>query len=900
MAKLLPPLIEGTIPAFYKDDNGMVKITIPFSINRAVSPVQIQNLVLKIKSVQSSSYLFEVRTTKTTQFSLEGAPWVEFQITEQEFLNKIKVGQFYKCQIAFIDTTNEVGYYSTISVGKYTTKPNIYIANLAAGGINAHYYRYEGHYSQKNQDISEKIYSYKFNVYDNMNAIIATSGELLHDSSQDVESGEESYDVYNLAMDLEQGQNYYIQYQVTTINNLTISTPKYKIVSSFAIEPMILARVNTSLNYEEGYIKVSLKSTYNNEMEKEQASGTFILSRACEDTNYTIWEDLYRFRLYEEYPDIDNLWKDLTIEQGKHYKYCIQQYSDKGLRSSRIISDAVYSDFEYAFLYDGEKQLKIKFNPKVTSFKTNVLEAKLDTIGSKYPFIFRNGNVYYHEFPISGLISYQMDNEELFINKEDLYCSEDLLSKKGRTGTNDNMLSEHRVLLKEKDKITNLNGNNIATERLFKLKVLEWLTNGKTKLFRSPTEGNFIVRLMNTSLSPNDQLGRMLHTFTCTAYEVADFNYENLQSFNLLDVNNLSTSYLLQETKQFAEYSIDRNGEYQIIYKDFNGAVNDYTAISVKFFDMRPGTPIQLTFMNGISETIIIGLSGCYEIEDVEIRSIELLKPTTGGVTYSYYAPVLSSFDQISNVKIQDIPAQRFIGEHNILEEIEYVYDEDSETMIKNPKLDIVFFYYLHATARNQLTVYEYDNIKYKYWDNIQSEANVQLNNPELSTLYKVEDVYDDLNKYYWDYKNNTRIAINDVSKTIYLNDTEIELYDNGQPFEVYNPAMNTNVPYTPFKPLYLTNLENINYLSIGNGVVADIGYQVRITDYSIEDDFRYATYTAKRDYETAKTVLENYLDSITINTYSKDREMELRNDMERKYNVYILTLVQDLAESKP
>ena len=50
--------------------------------------------------------------------------------------------------------------------------------------------------------------------------------------------------------------------------------------------------------------------------------------------------------------------------------------------------------------------LKIKYNPKVSSFKTDLLESKMETIGSKYPFIFKNGQVEYKEFPISGLISY--------------------------------------------------------------------------------------------------------------------------------------------------------------------------------------------------------------------------------------------------------------------------------------------------------------------------------------------------------------------------------------------------------------------------------------------------------------------------------------------------------------
>jgi hypothetical protein len=84
-------------------------------------------------------------------------------------------------------------------------------------------------------------------------------------------------------------------------------------------------------------------------------------------------------------------------------------------------------------------------------------------------------------------------------------------------------MSEEEFAVEEKT--TNLIGSNLTNERIFKLKVLEWLTNGEAKLFRSPTEGNYIVRLMNTSLAPNDTLGRMLHTFSTTAYEVADFTY---------------------------------------------------------------------------------------------------------------------------------------------------------------------------------------------------------------------------------------------------------------------------------------------------------------------------------------------------------------------------------------
>jgi hypothetical protein len=50
---------------------------------------------------------------------------------------------------------------------------------------------------------------------------------------------------------------------------------------------------------------------------------------------------------------------------------------------------------------------------------------------------------------------------------------------------------------------------------------------------------------MNTSLTPNDQLSRMLHTFQCTAYEIADCTFNTLIDYKF--INALETSY--QELK---------------------------------------------------------------------------------------------------------------------------------------------------------------------------------------------------------------------------------------------------------------------------------------------------------------------------------------------------------------
>jgi hypothetical protein len=109
----------------------------------------------------------------------------------------------------------------------------------------------------------------------------------------------------------------------------------------------------------------------------------------------------------------------------------------------------------------------------------------------------------------------------------------------------------------------NLTKENIKKEKDFKLNILNWLTNGEAKLFRSPTEGNYLVRLLNTSLSPNDTLGRMLHTFSSTAYEIDECSYDNYLKYNITTINKKETSYnydgILNVSKNLNLFSISDN-----------------------------------------------------------------------------------------------------------------------------------------------------------------------------------------------------------------------------------------------------------------------------------------------------------------------------------------------------
>ena len=92
MSKLYPPIIEETLPAFYSE-NGIVKFTIPFSMNRAVSQSEIGGFELKVRAIQSGNQLYTVETYKPTDYAFEkNNTFVSFYIEDKD--NKLKIGQF--------------------------------------------------------------------------------------------------------------------------------------------------------------------------------------------------------------------------------------------------------------------------------------------------------------------------------------------------------------------------------------------------------------------------------------------------------------------------------------------------------------------------------------------------------------------------------------------------------------------------------------------------------------------------------------------------------------------------------------------------------------------------------------------------------------------------------------
>lgn len=640
MAKLYPPIVENTLDAFYGNS-----ITVPFTLNRAVGMSQISGLSLIIKSTVTNDVVYESQTS--TAFTSSQAT---FSINS----SVLYAGGFYKIQIAFIDSSNNIGYYSGAAVAKYIGLPPIVEIqdDRAMNDVFIGIY-----HPQENADITEKLYSYNWILRNQDNEIVETTGEQLHNSAEDV--GLEQVETYTPNISFSGEGTYTLTFEITTINGFHTSVTQIfygsKDDSGYIPRNMELS---ATMDSENGYMQLSVRSI-DPANTRQLIYGKFEIYKLSSKDNF---KERYRIAYFQlQNQDIfDKTFKDFTVEAGVYYRYVLVQRNDYGIFSEDIwnVEGAVYAEYDNLFLFDGIRQLKVKFNPQVSSFKNTIYETKTDTIGGQYPFIFRNANTKYKELQISGLISYQMDEQNLFLNDDDFWLD-----------------IEEGESAKDKWTTSSLNSSNFTAEREFKLKVLDWLNNGQVKLFKSPAEGNYIVRLLNVSLTPNTTVGRMLHTFTATGYEVEDVNkYQFCQALTI-DKTNTYVGYATTPLYDWPNFRIwDSNNnkinidntKYEII-----GSPNLEYVVGVQFEDIKPRTRFKVTLERNGEEfnfIFMIGATGFYVIPSelgFHIKRIRLVSPSfnvddfgkdiinnRGQVTYMYERQAKhNNFNDITGIR---------------------------------------------------------------------------------------------------------------------------------------------------------------------------------------------------------------------------------------------------------
>ena len=900
MAKLYPPYIDGSLPAAYLDSEGW-HFSITYAMNRAVAMSQTSGMKVFIKTLSSAP---------VSTIDVSNAEIVNFKINCELNKDQLNIGQYYKVQLAYVDTTGEIGYYSTVGIMKAIAKPEVSI------GLNLHslnYYQgsFTGYYKIPEEidgtevcDLSERVYSYQFNIYDSKGKLYTTSGELIHDNNTDSlwNNGlRTSYDIWKPEKFGEEDSLFYtIEYKITTLNGYVGKSPKYRLQmqSGLTMEPAMT--IYPLPDFENGCVEIVLIGEPDESLlaEKKYTGSYSICRRVVSDYDDESWIEMHRFRLTNQEPST-HVFRDFTVEQGVTYKYSVQQINSYGMFTSRIISAPVYADFEDMFLFDGRRALRIRFNPKVSSFKTTLQESKTDTIGSKYPYFFKNGNVAYKEFPISGLLSYFIDDAELFITDAALGLEPEVNPRKntwnwgGRPGSvygsqvheddnkypsveyGDNNIRYRGMQFDEKEnwrilhpeykyyqrindwvskrkqdaearvRTRNFTGYNLFAERKFKLTVLDWLNNGELKLFKSPAEGNYVVRLMNSSLSPQDALGRMIHTFNSTAYEAADNTNASLIAAGIISLDETATlpvpEYQWETIWLHEGYNTveDESHKYYTPIKIWGQEGNQYYItikkpegiISFEVRDVLHYDYLSIHYKDSPAddwEDIVIGPTGNYimhhEIRPIdEIRMIwnERVDVRPGHIDICYLENETCNFDTITGITQNAAIGMQIPGEgKNIFDDRKYWYINNWDYLKISLRPLIPVFYdgeyywippeYTKANGSDKVVVRKYNDIDNEIIDDC----------GETWGIYEVFDAASGLSKNeFWAWNGEALVQ----QPTGFKYDPRFAI--NGTPAK-----LDDRVSYVEYH-----HIDNVERLWLGTGVLAEATYQTFELQYQEE-----------------------------------------------------------------
>lgn len=261
-----------------------------------------------------------------------------------------------------------------------------------------------------------------------------------------------------------------------------------------------------------------------------------LVGRVNSKDNFSTCELIHQFSGEKE----SYIFNDMTVEGGifykyfvlasgkfvehyirpLHHKYVVLSIPKEGITGVINLSPAVICILEDAVLTTKDQQLKLNLSLNIGNIAPTLSENQTTTIGGRYPFIQRNGNLKYRNFSLSGMVHSYMNTNDLFLSfDKDIYASEEVA----------NLYKQYNL-----EHPSTIYHNHID-ERQFRDKVIEFLQDGEVKLFRSTQEGNLLVRLMDVNITPNVQLGRLIANFSCNAIEIADCNIDNFKEYNIID-----------------------------------------------------------------------------------------------------------------------------------------------------------------------------------------------------------------------------------------------------------------------------------------------------------------------------------------------------------------------------
>ena len=540
---LYPAVIETYMPAFLIDSGDAEKdiCKVYFSISQYNSfsdivnaQVSVRNQNTNISVLNPLKYPCEVMLTNIyidSSVTTDAKYYVKIQKTDIEN-NNFKIDEYYKVQIRFTDTEAEevsmaipqaidgwlvnnldhFSEWSSVCLVRGISKPTLNLldwdpAETRVIDWSVQNTQISGSLTFADPNENETLKSYRIRLYDTEDNLLTDSGDIYTSNYNNVNTVAYTFK-YNFKVDTD----YYFTFEYTT-QNLYTETITYNLSMIQGNTQSYNLLLTGYIRPEDGNIDLQIRRS----TDQTPISGNIVLRRSSSKENFTIWEDIHTEAVLNV-QEVDITWSDFTVESGVWYSYCAQVVLPDGTRGKITeINAPIMIVLDDMYLTTAKKQLKVKFNPSLSSLKRNINETRTDTIGSKYPFIKRNGDMDYMSFPIGGLISSEMDENRKFTSKTKLY-------------------GENKKYYKDYNEQYEINRHSdVVYERAFREAVMDYLYSGEVMLFRSPTEGNYLVRLMDISLSPENTLGRRLWSFSGTAYEVDSCSIDNYDKYGIIE-----------------------------------------------------------------------------------------------------------------------------------------------------------------------------------------------------------------------------------------------------------------------------------------------------------------------------------------------------------------------------
>ena len=682
---LYPPIVATYMPAFIRTQSCKIYFSLSmYNSYEDIKNVQviISNQNTNISALKTSIYPAGIKITNLNiDSSIDGDDKYYITISPNDLEGGVfELNQFYKVQLRFTSInaanitdsqkiaswlSNNEAYFSewsTVCLIKGIQQPSIYIKGFEDTSNNeetvftTQVVDFVGslYYSANSNIEKEVLKSYSITLYNELDleTPLTESGIIYTNQYNPNEIN------YTFKYGLEDGISYVAVLEYTT-NNLYTETKTYKFtIMQYGIDKLN-ADIEASADQEEGRIKIDIIAK-----DTEKFTGNLTIRRTSSESDFTIWEDVHTVTLTTG-QELNYTWYDSTVQSGVWYRYCAQKRNSRGDRGIIIeIRHPVMVVLDDMFLTRHNCQLKLKFDPQVNSFRHTISESRTETLGGKYPFIRRNGNMNYRQFPISGLITHFCDENGLFTNKDKVY------------GTSRELFDSFN----ETNNITDY--QDYIYERNFREKVMDFLYDNTVKLFRSTTEGNILVKLMDISLTPNQTLGRMIYSFSATAYEIDEANIDNYNKYGIQETGTYNS---------YIQYSYDKLGQLQGTYSGsqqnlltliqekyaqmanagFKNVVNYLKWVKIEFEsepylirDNGNGGIVPLTTNSGYTpdentavgyimyinnEPVIVSKNGYYELKDEDTKVTSIWFPRSTTVTVDFVC-LLSEVEDTSNL----------------------------------------------------------------------------------------------------------------------------------------------------------------------------------------------------------------------------------------------------------